>query len=248
MTSIVETFSELSESYDSIQATYDFFAEEQDDWVQGEHAVRDELYQWAKDVEAALELAHRDDELRVWRDAMRDIPNLQIGTVLTSAYRKKALFLQIKTGLYNEHLPRPHVDMPQSVRTDYEEAMGVFPYSSRSAAALLRLALQKLCGELGEKGKDLNEDIGGLVAKGLPTHIQQALDIVRVIGNNAVHPGVINVRDNPEIAIKLFGLLNEIVEDRISKTKNIQQMYDSLPQTALDAIAKRDKNNKPSLT
>jgi uncharacterized protein DUF4145 len=243
MSSIIYTFKILSEAHYAIEATHDFFASEQEDWVQGEECAKRELYQWAKDVEAALEVEHRDEELMIWRGATKDIQSLQIGTILTSAKRKKALFLQLKTKLYNEHLPRPHADMPHIVLEDYEEAMGVFQYSSKSAAALLRLALQKLCRELGEKGKNIDADIKNLVKKGLPVHIQQALDIVRVIGNEAVHPGTIDISDNPDIAMQLFGLLNEVVEDQISKKKSIQQIYESLPQNKLDAIAERDKGN-----
>jgi hypothetical protein len=234
MTSILDTFRDLLEAFETIAGTYSW------------QVAREELYQWAKDVEAALEVAGKDDELIIWRNATRDIQNSPIGTIHTAADRKKALFLQIRTKLYDEALPKPHDDMPGSVRRDYEEAMGVFKYSARSAAALLRLAIQKLCKELGERGKNINEDIGSLVAKGLPTHIQQALDIVRVIGNEAVHPGVIDVGDNPEIAMELFGLVNEIVEDQISKKKRIKATYDSLPKTKLDAIEKRDRGKRPA--
>jgi len=81
--------------------------------------------------------------------------------------------------------PLPSTDMPDDVRLDYVEARDVVVRSPRSAAALLRLAVQKLTIDLGENGKNLNEDIGRLVKKGLPPRIQQALDAVRVIGNNA---------------------------------------------------------------
>jgi uncharacterized protein DUF4145 len=136
--------------------------------------------------------------------------------------------------------PHPADDMPDNVKEDFQEARRVFSLSPRSAAALLRLALQKLLKHLGEKGKNIDDDIGSLVQKGLPVLIQQSLDAVRVIGNNAVHPGHLDLKDKPETAMTLFGLLNFIVEQRITQPKHIDQIYNGLPKSNLDAIAKRD--------
>ena len=143
----------------------------------------------------------------------------------------------------NLDLPDPHPDMPSRIKEDYEEAQNVFEFSSRSATALLRLVIQKLCVELGEKGKNLNRDIANLVKGGLPRHIQQALDVVRVIGNESVHPGTIDVRDDPETAKELFLLVNEIVDDRFGRPKRealIETRYKSLPKSKLDEIEVRD--------
>lgn len=137
-------------------------------------------------------------------------------------------------------VPPSHVDMPQQCRPEYDEARTIVAASPRAAAALLRLAVQKLLPVLGEKGKNINDDIGALVAKGLPVQVQQALDFCRVIGNNAVHPGEIDVNDTPEVAHNLFGMLNFIVEDRISRPKHIQSLYEKLPEAARQAISKRD--------
>lgn len=137
--------------------------------------------------------------------------------------------------------PAPHADTPASIIGDYEEARAVLQDSPRSSAALLRLAIQKLCIELGQPGKNLNSDIGELVKQGLPVQIQRALDIVRVVGNNQVHPGVLDVRDDPEIATRLFDLFNIIVDDRIARPKQIDAMYAKLPETARKQIEERDE-------
>lgn len=137
--------------------------------------------------------------------------------------------------------PPPHSEMPPDVVTDYREAMTVVSDSPRAAAALLRLAIQKLCKELGEPGKNINDDIGALVKKGLPPEIQQALDIVRVVGNNAVHPGELSVADVTSVSASLFELVNYIVEDRIARPKKLASMFSDLPGAARAGIASRDK-------
>jgi hypothetical protein len=137
--------------------------------------------------------------------------------------------------------PLPHEDMPDNVKVDFNEARGIVAKSPRGAAALLRLAMQKLMIDLGESGETPNVDIGNLVKKGLPVQIQQACDSVRVIGNNAVHPGELNLNDTPELAHRLFDLLNIIVQVMISQPKQIEAIYDSLPESSLNSIDKRDK-------
>jgi len=137
--------------------------------------------------------------------------------------------------------PAPHVDLPDCLRADFAEAASILQKSPRSAAALLRLCVQKLCKELGEPGENINADIASLVAKGLPVAVQQALDIVRVVGNEQVHPGVLDVRDDPSVAIELFNLINFVVDDRISRPKAIADLYSRLPKNKLEGIAARDK-------
>jgi hypothetical protein len=93
---------------------------------------------------------------------------------------------------------------------------------------------------LGEKGANINGDIGNLVSKGLDASIQQALDAVRVIGNNAVHPGTMDLRDDPATVESLMELVNYIVDAMITQPKKRQALYARLPATAQAAIAKRD--------
>ena len=139
----------------------------------------------------------------------------------------------------------PHEEMSPAVRGDFEEAASIVTKSPRGAAALLRLCVQKLVKELGEPGENLNHDIGSLVKKGkVSKAIQQALDVVRVVGNNAVHPGTINFDDDKTTATNLFGLVNLIVETAIAAPKHVQMMYETVvPETVRTAIEKRDKSS-----
>ncbi|MFQ6578626.1 MULTISPECIES: DUF4145 domain-containing protein [Enterococcus] len=136
--------------------------------------------------------------------------------------------------------PPPNSDMPSDIKQIYNEAGLVIGDSPRASAALSRLAIDKLTTQLEPKGKNLNIRIGNLVEKGLPPTIQQSLDIVRVVGNNAIHPGEIDITDNKEIALSLLELLNIIVDNQISQPKRIQEMFENLPQGAREAIDKRD--------
>ena len=105
---------------------------------------------------------------------------------------------------------------------------------------MLRLVVQKLCKHLGEKGKKIDDDIASLVQKGLNPMVQQALDTVRVIGNEAVHPGSLDLYDDRDTASQLFRLVNLIAEQMISQPKHVNDMYNSLPPTKLAAIEARD--------
>ncbi|MBL1176850.1 DUF4145 domain-containing protein [Pantanalinema sp. GBBB05] len=139
--------------------------------------------------------------------------------------------------------PPPHDDLPEDCKLDYEEARNIFASSPRASAALLRLCVQKLLVHLGGNGKHINTDIKELVEKGLPLLVQQALDYCRVVGNNSVHPGEIDVNDSPDIAASLFDMINFIVQDRITRPKEIQALYHRLPESARKSIEQRDNTS-----
>ncbi|WP_338542794.1 DUF4145 domain-containing protein [Paenibacillus tundrae] len=123
-------------------------------------------------------------------------------------------------------IPSPHQDMPIELVQDYEEARSIAPLSPRGAAALLRLVLEKLLTELvGENSKGINDNIKLLVRNGLPQRVEQALDIVRVVGNNAVHPGKLDLKDDNHTTLTLFGLINFIVENQITQPKMLNELY-----------------------
>ncbi len=138
-------------------------------------------------------------------------------------------------------VPSPNGDLEEDIQQDYLEAARILERSPRGAAALLRLAIQKLCQQLGQPGKNVNADIAALVRNGeIPQRVQQALDIVRVVGNNAVHPGQIDLRDDRETALRLFQLVNIIADRTISQPKQVDELYEALPEPARKQIEERD--------
>jgi hypothetical protein len=136
----------------------------------------------------------------------------------------------------------PNEDLNDDIKSLYLEASNIFLDSPKGSTALLRLALQKLLMQIGKNGKNLNNDIKELVEEGLSDKIQKALDLVRVIGNNAVHPGTIDLDDNSDVALKLFKILNIIADEMITKPKEISELYnDLIPDETKEHINQRDK-------
>ena len=137
--------------------------------------------------------------------------------------------------------PLPNPDFPSDITADYNEARDILSKSPRGTAALLRLSIQKLCKHLGEPGKNINDDIASLVKKGLSSKVQKALDLVRVVGNNAVHPGQIDLKDDTKTANTLFGLVNLIGDVMITQPKHVDELYDLVvPDSEKAAIERRD--------
>jgi len=139
--------------------------------------------------------------------------------------------------------PFPHTDLPADLLPDYEEARAIVATSPRGACALLRYIIDRLTVNLGGKPADsINDRIAYLIReKGLAPQAQKALDAVRVIGANAVHPLELDLKDNVDLATKLFGLINGIVEDTITRPAAIAAIYGALPPRNLAAIEKRDQ-------
>ena len=125
----------------------------------------------------------------------------------------------------------PNPDMPEEVKQLYNEAGLIYNKSPRAACALLRLAIDRLCNELGENDRDINKNIGELVKKGLPVSVQQALDVGQIAFDV----------DEIGTATMLMHLLNIIVSRMISEPKEISGLYDQLPNSVKESITKRDK-------
>ncbi len=141
----------------------------------------------------------------------------------------------------NTSVDPPNEDLNDEIKSLYIEASNILSESPKGSTALLRLGLQKFLVQVGKEGKNINNDIKELIEEGLSPKIQKALDLLRVIGNNAVHPGQINLDDNSEIAFKLFKVLNFIADELISKPKEIATLYDDIiPEETKKHINQRD--------
>lgn len=134
--------------------------------------------------------------------------------------------------------PPAHGDLPDDVKQVYEEAAAIANQSPRAACALLRLAVEMLMKHLGETG-GINDSIRNLVEKGLNPEIQQALDIVRVTGNHAVHPGEIAFDDTTNVHA-IFELINIIADELITRPEKLQSLHDKLPKKDKENITKRN--------
>ncbi|MDG1287937.1 MAG: DUF4145 domain-containing protein [Rickettsiales bacterium] len=174
--------------------------------------------------------------------------NYKLGNVFFSLCRepscgKAALWIHDKlVNPFNDVEVPPNEAMPKEIKAIYNEARQVHNISPSAAAALLRLCCEKLCEYLEAKGNTLNDKIDDLVKNGLDSDIQEALDIVRVIGNEAVHPGQIDLNDNRDISGALFELINEVVEELIAKPKKKKFLFNErLPENVRKKIDARKK-------
>ena len=165
-------------------------------------------------------------------------------TISKCEHCKKEIIWLTNDIIYPRSIPvsLPNEDLDEEIKIDYLEAANIFNDSVRSSAALLRLAFQKLCKQLGEKGNNINDDIGAMVKKGLNPLVQKSLDALRITGNNAVHPGEINLEEKPDKVLKLFELINFIADKMLTEPKEIGGFYDGLPEDSKKAVEKRDQN------
>ncbi|WP_440767487.1 DUF4145 domain-containing protein [Natronorubrum sp. DTA7] len=139
--------------------------------------------------------------------------------------------------------PLPHNQMPKDVRRDYVEAREIVNDSPRAAAALLRLAIQRLLeNHLETPGDGIFHDIGYLVEENeIHPTVRKMLDAVRITGNNSVHPGEMNMDDDSETAIALFKLINYIVDGTIGREKEVEEFWNTLPEEEKEWVEDRDK-------
>jgi hypothetical protein len=124
--------------------------------------------------------------------------------------------------------PPPNDDLTEDLRGLYVEAAEVGPISPRAAAALLRLLIDRLVAGLGEADGALFDRIGRLADQGIvPRRVIDAMDSVRVVGNEAVHEGQLHPEDNERVLSVLFVIVNAIVENTTTMERVTSELLGS---------------------
>lgn len=163
----------------------------------------------------------------------------KIVPILSSCHKckKTAIWVDEKIVYPKPRLtPMPNEDLDDNLKEDYEEASKIVQDSPRGACALLRSVLQKLLINLGE-GKNINSAIKNLRDKNeIDEKLLKALDSVRIIGNSAIHPNELDLKDDKDTALALFDIINYIADRMISSKKKIDKIYELLPASAKNAL------------
>ena len=135
----------------------------------------------------------------------------------------------------SEGCPEPKLHAPPNVRRESEEASQTLEASPRGAAALLRMAIEKLCKELGVSGESLKDDIAFFVREDVDARVQKVLDAAQIIESNAIRPGQIGPGGDRATAETLSGLVNLICEKLIMEPRHLQAVYTKLRERARNA-------------
>jgi hypothetical protein len=138
----------------------------------------------------------------------------------------------------------PHAAMPAAAKALYDEARAVSQDSPRAAAGLLRVAVDTLLRDVVPDAgtKSLNELIPIAKRQGLPIAVEHGLDVLRVTGNGALHPGQIDLdeEDPAGTVSSLCLLINLTVEHLVAAPQMAAEMFAALPAGIRAAIEKRD--------
>jgi hypothetical protein len=137
-------------------------------------------------------------------------------------------------------IPDPNEDLPDNIKGIYMEARSIFQYSSRSSAALIRLALESLLTGLGYNQNRLVDKINALVeAEGTTDELVMAAEIIRHYGNSSAHAGFIDLNEEKESAEQLFMVLNLIAEHLYTRPKRLNSLIERLPKGKREEIEKK---------
>lgn len=135
-----------------------------------------------------------------------------------------------------------HDDMPPQVRELYEEAAAVAVVSPRAGAAFARVTVERLIKHLDPdalRSAMLEQRIARIKRQGISTSLGRMLDVVRVVGNGAVHvkdePNdlvvlVLDDEQGPEFVNLLLQVTNDLVDELITKSRIVEELWEKIPE------------------
>jgi Domain of unknown function (DUF4145) len=135
--------------------------------------------------------------------------------------------------------PEPKLHASPDVRRENEEASQILDASPRGAAAFLRLAIEKLCKELGDSEESPRPETAPLFQEEVDARVQKVLEAMRIIESNAVPPDHVGVEDTRATAETLSGLINLICEKMIIEPRHLQALYAKVRDGAQSAFEQR---------
>jgi hypothetical protein len=198
-----------------------------------EEAERDRKLKWAEQMASGRPFLEVHREFR-----SRDVQNVSI----SYCFNCNEMCLWVYDQLVwprREGCPEPKLHAPPSVRRESEEASQTLEASPRGAAALLRIAIEKLCKELGVSGETLKDDIELFVREDVDARVQKVLDAAQILESNAMHPGQIGLGEDRATAETLSGLVNLICEKMIMEPRHLQEVYTKVREGARTAMEQR---------
>ena len=198
-----------------------------------EEAERDRELKWAEQMASGRPFLEVHREFR-----NRDVQNVSISYCFSCNEMCLWVYDQL---VWPRRAGAPELKpvAPSDVQRECEETSQKLEASPRGAAALLRLAMEKLCKELGVNGESLNEDLAFFLREDVDARVRKVLDAARIIESNAVRPGQIGLGDDRATAETLAGLVNLICEKMIMEPRHLQEVYTKLRDGAQTAMEQR---------
>jgi hypothetical protein len=167
-----------------------------------------------KEIDQFVERLKRNEVTYVYQNHSQSLKVKMANLHLSSCHSCNGFALWV-----GERLAFPiNVDKtPAFVEEDVEEAAAILNESPRGATALMRVCIQKLMPLLKQDGEKLNDSMSSLVRKGLEVEIQQAMEVLQVLGNDPVQPTGLDTQEDKEMALRFVDSLKAILERRMLK-------------------------------
>jgi hypothetical protein len=86
----------------------------------------------------------------------------------------------------------------EEVLEDFEEAAAILNKFPRGAAALTRICIQRMMPLVKGNAKNPDENFSSLVRKGLEVEIQQAMDVLQVVGKSPLQLSEVDLEEENE--------------------------------------------------